>query len=38
MRKYIDLKINPINHGNIHDDQIRWEFLKYEVRQFSLKL
>ena len=24
-----------MNHENINDDQIRWEFLKYEVRKFS---
>ena len=35
MRNYIHLKINEMNHENINDDQIRWEFLKYEVRKFS---
>ena len=24
--------MNEMNHENINDDQIRWEFLKYEVR------
>ena len=31
IRRVIHLKINEINHGKINDDQIRWEFLKYEV-------
>ena len=26
-----------MNHENTNDDQIRWEFLKYEVRKFSRK-
>ena len=37
MRDYIHLKINEMNHENINDDQIRWEFLKYEVKKFSGK-
>ena len=37
MRNYIHLKINEINHENINDDQIQWEFLKYKVRKFSRK-
>ena len=37
MRNYIPLKINGMNHENINDDQIRWEFLKYEMRKFSRK-
>ena len=37
MKNYIHLKINEINHENINDDQIQWEFLKYEVRKFSRK-
>ena len=35
MRNYIHLKTNEMNHENINDDQIRWEFLKYKVRKFS---
>ena len=35
MRNYIHLKINKMNHVNINNDQIRWEFLKYEVGKFS---
>ena len=27
-----------MEHKNINDDQIRWEFLKYRVRKFSRKL
>ena len=26
-----------MNHENINDDQIRWEFLKYKMRKFSRK-
>ena len=26
-----------MNHENINDDQIRWEFLKYKMRKFSTK-
>ena len=37
MRNYTHLKINEMNHENINDDQIRWEFLKYKVRKFSRK-
>ena len=37
MRNYIHLKINEMNHENINNDQIRWEFLKYEERKFSRK-
>ena len=38
MRNYIHLKINEMNHVNINNDQIRWEFLKYEVGKFSKTL
>ena len=38
MRNYIHLKINEMNHVNINHDQIRWEFLKYEVGKFSKTL
>ena len=37
MRNYIHLKINEMNHENINDDQIRWEFVKYKVRKFSIR-
>ena len=37
MRNYIHLKINEMNHENINNGQIRWEFLKYKVRKFSRK-
>ena len=36
MRSYIPLKINEMSRENVNDDQIRWEFLKYGVRKFSL--
>ena len=26
-----------MNHENINDDQIRWEFVKYKVRKFSIR-
>ena len=35
MRTCIHLKINEMIHENINDDQIRWEFLKYETGKFS---
>ena len=38
MKNYIHLKINEVIHENINEDQIRWEFLKYEVRKFSRNL
>ena len=37
MRTCIHLKINEMNHENINDDQIRWEFLKYETGKFFRK-
>ena len=37
MRNYIHLKINEMNHENINDNQIQWEFLKYKVKKFSRK-
>ena len=37
MRNYIHLKINEINHENINDNQIRWKFFQYKVRNFSKK-
>ena len=35
MKNYIHLKIKEMNHENINNDQIRWDFRKYEVRKFS---
>ena len=35
--KLYDFKINEMNHENINNDQIWWEFLKYELRKFSRK-
>ena len=37
MRNYVHLKTNEMNHENINYDQIRWKFLKYEVRNFPEK-
>ena len=35
--RLVYLKINEMIHENINDDQIRWEFLKYETRKFFRK-
>ena len=37
LRTCIHLKINEMIHENINDDQIRWEFLKYETGKFFRK-
>ena len=37
MRTCIHLNINEMIHENINDDQIRWEFLKYETGKFFRK-
>ena len=37
MKEYISTCLNLLEKENILDDQVRWEYLKYEVRKFSIK-
>ena len=37
MKEYISTCLNLLEKGNILDDQVRWEYLKYEIRKFSIK-
>ena len=35
-KEHISTCLNLLEKENILDDQVRWEYLKYEVRQFSI--
>ena len=37
MKEHISICLNLHEKENILDDQVRWEYLKYEVRKFSIK-
>ena len=37
MKEHISTCLNLIEKEDILDDQARWEYLKYEVRKFSIK-
>ena len=37
MKEHISTCLNLLKKENFLDDQVRWEYLKYEVRQFSIK-
>ena len=38
MKEHISTCLNLLEKENILDDQVRWEYLKYEVRKYSIKL
>ena len=37
MKEHISTCLNLLEKENMPDDQVRWEYLKYEVRKFSIK-
>ena len=37
MREHVSICLNLLEKENILDDQVRWEYLKYEVRKFAIK-
>ena len=37
MREHISTCLNLLEKENIVDQQVRWEYLKYAVRKFSIK-
>ena len=37
MKEHISTCLNLLEKENILDGQVRWEYLKYEVRKFSIK-
>ena len=37
MKEHIYTCLNLLEKENIVDDQVRWEYLKYEARKFSIK-
>ena len=37
MEEHISTCLNLLEKGNILDDQVRWEYLEYELRIFSIK-
>ena len=37
MKEPISTCLNLVEKENILDDQVRWEYLKYKVRKFSIK-
>ena len=37
MKEHISTRLNLLEKKNILDHQVRWEYLKYEVRNFSIK-
>ena len=37
MTEHISTCLNHLEKENILDDQFRWEYLKYEVRELSIK-
>ena len=36
MKEHISACLNLLENKNILDDQVRWEYLKYELRKFSI--
>ena len=38
IKEHISTCLNLLEKENIVDDQVRWEYLKYEIRKFSIKL
>ena len=37
MKEHMSTCLNILEKENILDHQVRWEYLKYEVRKFSIK-
>ena len=37
MKNYISDILNFLNNENIKDDQVIWEYLKYEIRKFTIQ-
>ena len=37
MKEHISNCFNLLEKENILDDEVRWEYLKYEARKFSIK-
>ena len=37
MKQHLPICLNLFEKENILDDQVRWEYLKYEVRKFYIK-
>ena len=37
MKVHISICLNLLEKKNILDDQVRWDYLKYKVRKFSIK-
>ena len=37
MKEHIYTCLNLLEKENIVDDQVRWEYLKYEARKFPIK-
>ena len=37
MKEHISTCLNLFEKEDILDDQVRWEYLKYEARKFSIK-
>ena len=35
MKDHITIPMESLNNENIFDDEMRWKFLKFEVRKFS---
>ena len=36
MKEHISACLNLLENKNILDDQVRWEYLKYELRKFFI--
>lgn len=36
MKDYIAMSVETLNKKNIFDDQIRWEFLTFEIRKLPI--
>ena len=37
MKKFILDNLNEIFNGNILDDQVKWQYVKYNVRKYIIK-
>ena len=37
MKKFILDNLNEISNGNILDDQVKWQYVKYNVRKYIIK-
>ena len=37
MKEHILLTIKMLDHDDLKDEQVRWEYLKYEIRKLTIR-